>query len=127
MLSLVAGLRGVTLFWSKTKKKVLAVKLVGFWSKRLETKQNEKTRSSPQISGVMVLQHNMVSSGAGRPLSDATDFTEQFLFRIHSISKLEDRGFLTRVRGFIAGGSRDVSGKQNFHRFMKTFFLFFFF
>ena len=27
---------------------------------RLETKQNEKARSSPQISGVMVLHHNMV-------------------------------------------------------------------
>ena len=41
---------------------------------KLETKQNEKGRSSPQISGVMVLHHNMVSSqmvspGAGPPLA----------------------------------------------------------
>ena len=34
---------------------------------RLETKVNEKTRSSPQPSGVMVSYHNMVSPGASRP------------------------------------------------------------
>ena len=39
----------------------------------LETKQNEKTRSLPQISGVIVAHHNMVSPGAPPPHpSDAT-------------------------------------------------------
>ena len=72
-----AGLRGVTLFRSKTrsrpKKKDLCSKASGFLVQmKLESKQNEKARSSSQISGVIVLHHNMVSPqmvspGAGRP------------------------------------------------------------
>ena len=38
----------------------------------LETKQNEKARSSPQISGVMVLHHNMVSTQMMSPQNGVT-------------------------------------------------------
>ena len=38
-----------------------------FEQMKLESRQNEKTRSSPQIGGVMALHHNKVSSGAGPP------------------------------------------------------------
>ena len=52
-------------------KKDLHYKITGFSMRiRLETKQNEKTRSSPQISGVLVSHHNMLSSrivSPGRP------------------------------------------------------------
>ena len=56
------------------QKKGLCRKTSGVLVKmRLATKQNEKARSAPQISGVMVVHHNMVSPqmmspGAGRPL-----------------------------------------------------------
>ena len=56
---------------------------------RLKTKQNEKARSSPQISGVMVLHYNMVSPqmvspGVGRhplamPLSKIAFFHKFYL------------------------------------------------
>ena len=39
---------------------------------RLETKQNEKARSSPQISGVMVLHNNMVSPQMVSPQNGVT-------------------------------------------------------
>ena len=38
----------------------------------LETKQNEEARSSPQISGVMVLYHNMVSPQIVSPQNGVT-------------------------------------------------------
>ena len=61
-----AGLRGVNLFRFKNKlkpkKKGLRRKISGFFAQLgLETKQIVKTRSSPQISGVMVSHHNVVS------------------------------------------------------------------
>ena len=57
----------------KDQKKGLRRKVTGFSVQmRLETKQNEKIRSSPQISGVMVLHHNMVSPGVSRPSPLAT-------------------------------------------------------
>ena len=61
-----ARLRGVTLFLRfknrSRQKKGLRRKISGFLVQtRLETKQNEKTRSSPQIRGVMVSHHKMVS------------------------------------------------------------------
>ena len=62
-----------------TKKKRSAVELtIGFLVQmKLETKQNEKARSSPQIIGVMVLHRDMVSPQvvsprAGRPPPLAT-------------------------------------------------------
>ena len=52
----------------KKYKKGLRRKISGFLVHiGQDTKQNEKARSSPQISGVMVSHHNMVSPGAGRP------------------------------------------------------------
>ena len=39
---------------------------------RLETKQNEKTRSSPQISGVIVSHHNIVSPQMMSPQNGVT-------------------------------------------------------
>ena len=39
---------------------------------RLETKQNEKARSSSQISGVMVLHHNVVSPQMMSPQNRVT-------------------------------------------------------
>ena len=72
-----AGLCGVTLFRSKNKwrpkqkrkkrkkkEKGLRRKISGcefLVQMRLDTKQNEKTTSLPQISGVVVSHHNMVS------------------------------------------------------------------
>ena len=64
-----ARLRGVNLFRfknmlrpKKKKKKGLRRKISGFFVRSgLETKQIVKTRSSPQISGVMVSHHNVVS------------------------------------------------------------------
>ena len=38
----------------------------------LETKQNEKTRSSPQISRIMISHHNLVSPWASPSRSNAT-------------------------------------------------------
>ena len=60
----------VSLFFSpeigEDQKKGLHCKITRFSVQmRLETKQNEKTRSSLQISGVMVLHHNMVSPPNG--------------------------------------------------------------
>ena len=71
------GLRGVTLFRSKNsrkpKKKGLRRKISGFLVQiRLETKHNEKTRSSPQISGRMVSNHNMVSLQMMSPQNGVT-------------------------------------------------------
>ena len=52
------------------EKKGLRAKISGFLLQmRLETKVNEKTRSSPQPSGVMVSYHNMVS-----PVADPENF-----------------------------------------------------
>ena len=53
----------------KHKKKGLRRKINGFLVQmRLETKQNEKTSTPlPQISGVMVSHHDMVSPGADSP------------------------------------------------------------
>ena len=81
-----AGFRGVTFFRSRQrskknqkglfrkssgflaqKKKGLRRKITGFSVQmRLEAKKTT-TRSSPQISGVMVSHHNMVSPGGGLP------------------------------------------------------------
>ena len=48
---------------SEDQKKGLRGKITGFSVQmKLETKVNEKTRSSPQISEVMVSHHNMVST-----------------------------------------------------------------
>ena len=59
-----AELRGVTFFGPKIgedQKKDLRRKTSWLLvHMTMETKQNEKARSSPQISGVMVLHHNMV-------------------------------------------------------------------
>ena len=54
-------------------KKGLRRKTSGFMVQiRLETKQNEKARSSPQINEVMVLHHNMVSPQMVSPQNGAT-------------------------------------------------------
>ena len=106
MLEMVApgvGLRNVTMspfFGPKigedqNKEKGLRLEIIEFLVQMgLETKQNEKTRSSPQISGVMVSHHNMVSSQmlssqmvshqngvtrGGPPPSDATAFAPMTL------------------------------------------------
>ena len=80
----------------KTKKKDLRRKISGFLVQmRLETKQNEKTRSSPQISGALVSHHNMVSlqivslqNGVTRgglpPPSDATKAAQTALLNMNS-------------------------------------------
>ena len=73
LLGMVApgtGLRGATLFRSKNrqrpKRKGLRRKISGFLVQMgLETKENEKQRFSPQISGVMVSHHIMVSPQNG--------------------------------------------------------------
>ena len=66
-----AGFRGAPFFGPKTgedQKKGLYREISGFSVQmRLETKQNEKTSSSPQISGVTVSHHNMVSPGVDCP------------------------------------------------------------
>ena len=57
-----AVLRGVTLFCPKIdddQKKGLRHKISGFLVRMvLETKENEKAKSSPQISGFMVVSHH---------------------------------------------------------------------
>ena len=70
-----AAFRRVPLFRSrnsripKKKEKGFRHKITEFSVQmRLETKQNEKTRSLPQTNGVMISHHNMVSPEAGRPL-----------------------------------------------------------
>ena len=82
MVSCGAGLRGVTLFRSKNnqdQKKGLRRKISGFSVQmRLDTKQNEKTRSSTQISGVIVSYHmvshqnDVIRGGPPPHPSDAT-------------------------------------------------------
>ena len=47
---------------TKKEKKGLCSKITGFSVEmRLDTRQIQKTRFSPQLSGVVVLHHNMVS------------------------------------------------------------------
>ena len=71
------GLRAVTFFCPKIskdqKKKRFPRKTSGFLVQmKLETKQNEKARSSPQTSGVMVLHYNMVSPHMVSPQNGVT-------------------------------------------------------
>ena len=69
----------------KAKKQDLRRKITGFSAQmRLETKQNEKTRSSPQSCGDIVLHHSMVSpendvARGGPPIPQATALLQYHL------------------------------------------------
>ena len=83
-----AGLRGVNFFRSKNRRrpkiKGLRRKISGLLVQmRLGIKKNDKTRSLPQIRGVMVLHHNMVSpqngyTRVGRPSRSPSDATAYY-------------------------------------------------